>query len=125
MGFLQKSVLVSTLSMVAGCASIVTGQNQSLSVETLQHKGASCKLSNDKGSWHVPETPGSVTVVRSYSDLVVACEKDTLKGSNSVKSTTKGMTFGNILAGGIIGGAVDAGTGAAYDYPSVISVALK
>lgn len=44
-----------------GCASIVSGQNQSLSVETVQAgkplSGASCKLDNDKGSWSV-NTPG-------------------------------------------------------------------
>lgn len=35
------------------------------------------------------------------------------------------MAFGNIIVGGIIGGAIDAGTGAAYDYPSEITVELK
>jgi hypothetical protein len=35
------------------------------------------------------------------------------------------MMFGNILAGGIIGGAIDAGTGAGYDYPTTITVPLK
>jgi len=34
------------------------------------------------------------------------------------------MAFGNILAGGIIGVAIDAGSGAAYDYPSIIRVEL-
>jgi len=47
--------------LFTGCASIVSGQNQSLSVETLQAgkplSGASCKLDNDKGSWSV-NTPG-------------------------------------------------------------------
>ncbi len=35
------------------------------------------------------------------------------------------MAFGNILFGGIIGGAVDAGSGAAYDYPANIVVHLE
>ena len=41
-----------------------------------------------------------------------------------VASSTKAMAFGNILLGGVIGAGVDIGTGAAYDYPEVISVAL-
>ncbi len=45
-------------------------------------------------------------------------------GTTVVKSSTKGMAWGNILAGGIIGGAIDAGTGAAYDYPSLINVSM-
>lgn len=122
---LAVALAAATLS---GCASIVTGHNQSLSVET-RHKGdpvsgANCKLVNDKGTWFVT-TPGSVTVRRSYGDLSVRCEKDGLEpGIAAVKSSTKGMAFGNILFGGIIGGAVDAGSGAAYDYPPLITVEM-
>jgi hypothetical protein len=49
--------------LFTACAHIVSGQNQSLSVETVQAgkplSGASCKLDNDndKGSWSV-NTPG-------------------------------------------------------------------
>lgn len=32
------------------------------------------------------------------------------------------MAFGNLLFGGVIGAGVDIGTGAAYDYPNLISV---
>jgi hypothetical protein len=34
------------------------------------------------------------------------------------------MAFGNIIFGGVIGAAVDAGSGAAYDYPPLISVIM-
>jgi hypothetical protein len=34
------------------------------------------------------------------------------------------MAFGNILFGGIIGVGVDTATGAAYDYPTLITVQL-
>lgn len=111
-----------------GCASIVTGQNQPVSVET-HYKGkailkANCKLNNDKGTWFVT-TPGSITVSRSYSDLLVRCEKDGYDpGILAVKSSTKGMAFGNIIFGGFIGAAVDMGSGAAYDYPSLIGVEM-
>lgn len=114
--------------LLSACASIVTGSNQSLSVQTEQHGetvvGANCKLNNDKGAWFVT-TPGSVTVHRAYGDLNVRCEKKDLPpGVAVVKSSTKGMAFGNILFGGVIGAAVDAGTGAAYDYPSLITVEM-
>jgi hypothetical protein len=114
--------------LLSACASIVTGENQSLSVETMDQAkpviGASCKLVNDKGTWFVT-TPGTVTVHRAYGDLNVRCDKENLlPGIAVVKSSTKGMAFGNILLGGIIGGAIDAGTGAAYDYPSLITVEM-
>jgi hypothetical protein len=111
--------------ILTGCASITTGQNQSLSVTTQPELHASCELTNDKGTWYVNETPASVTVSRAYGDLNVICRKGEASGNTKVKSSTKGMMAGNILAGGIIGAAVDAGTGAGYDYPSTITVPMK
>lgn len=121
-------MLVVATTQIVGCASIVNGQNQSLSVATRSATGpvigASCKLTNNKGEWFVT-TPGSVTVHRSFQDLAVRCEKaDQEPGLMSVQSSTKGMAFGNILFGGIIGAGVDIGTGAAYDYPALITVVM-
>ena len=109
-----------------GCASIVSGNNQSLSVTTQKNgsdvAGAKCSLVNDKGTWFLT-SPGSVTVRRSYADLAVDCKMDgSDAGLASVKSSTKAMAFGNILFGGIIGVGVDTATGAAYDYPELILV---
>lgn len=116
------------LAMTTGCASIVTGQNQPVSVQTRASfapvSGAECEITNDKGKWFVV-TPGSTMVTRSYEDLHVVCSRDGYEpGAATVKSATKGMAFGNILLGGIIGAAVDAGSGAAYDYPSLITVRM-
>lgn len=113
----------------SGCASIVSGHNQSVSLETRVKQGqvvagANCKLANDKGTWFVT-SPGSVTVRRSYEDMVVSCEKEGMDaGQASVKSSTKGMAFGNILFGGVIGAGVDIASGAAYDYPPVFTVLM-
>lgn len=114
--------------LASGCASIVNGQNQSLSVQTekagKQVVGASCKLSNPDGVWFVT-TPGSTTVNRSYENLVVQCDKEGFgQGLNSVKSSTKAMAFGNIIFGGLIGAGVDVVSGAAYDYPDLIVVEM-
>jgi hypothetical protein len=90
----------------------------------MQVTGAGCQLTNDKGTWFVA-TPGTVSVHRSYSDLTSICNKEGFQPANTVTpSGTKGMAFGNILFGGIIGGGVDAATGAAYDYPPLISVLM-
>jgi hypothetical protein len=112
----------------SGCASIVTGHNQPVSVETRYQgqmvSGASCKLENSKGTWYVT-TPGTTTVHRAYGDLAVACTHEKHEsGSASVTSSTKAMAFGNIIFGGAIGVTVDVATGAAYDYPTLISLDL-
>jgi hypothetical protein len=121
----KTAVLVATLALT-GCASIVNGNNQVISVETKSKgqpiAGASCRLENPKGTFFVT-TPGTVTVRRAFDNLAVKCEKDGIApGLASVKSGTKAMAFGNILFGGVIGAAVDVGSGAAYDYPTLISV---
>jgi hypothetical protein len=127
---MRLHVFISAIAIcqLVGCASIVTGQNQSVSVETRTDtasvEGAKCKLSNDKGTWYVT-SPGSTVVQRSYQDLDVRCERESHEpGIASAKSSTKGMVAGNVLFGGAIGIAVDVGTGAAYDYPALITVLM-
>lgn len=122
-------VLLSVSVLGSGCASIVSGHNQSVSVETRSKEGqavasANCKLTNNKGTWFVT-SPGSVVVSRSFEDLLINCEKENqAPGVASVKSSTKAMAFGNILFGGVIGAGVDVATGAAYDYPTMITVLM-
>lgn len=123
-----KLIIAAAAMSLTGCASIVSGTSQVVSVETRigtePLKGATCALENSKGVFYVT-TPGSVTVHRAYGDLTVKCEKDnTPPGVAIVKSNTKGMAFGNILFGGVIGAGVDVTTGAAYDYPTLISVSM-
>jgi hypothetical protein len=125
---IATALLVGVLALLTGCASIVSGQNQSLSLVANDSSGggivgARCSLVNDKGQWFAT-TPGSVTVRRSYSDLSISCQHTASAGIAQVKSATKGMAFGNILFGGVIGAGVDVATGAAYDYPDVIAVQM-
>jgi hypothetical protein len=129
----MKRIASATLLAVAslalpGCASIVSGQNQSVSVSTRDDNGelagASCTLNNDKGTWYV-KTPASVTVRRSFADMSAKCDVDLYESAmQSTKSSTKAMAFGNVLFGGVIGAGVDVATGAAYDYPEVIVIKM-
>jgi hypothetical protein len=120
--------LWAAVALMPGCASITTGGTQNVSVEAVAAQqavaGTNCQLTNDKGSWGVV-TPGTVNVRGSYGDLAVHCESPHYEpGIASFKSTTKAMAFGNILVGGIIGATIDVSTGAAYQYPSLLSVSL-
>lgn len=114
---------------LGGCASIIDGSTQVLSVKAVEKNGADvenahCTLMSNKGTWFV-NTPGTVSVNRSYDPLNINCKKDgDQPGVATVNSSTKAMAFGNILAGGLIGAAVDMSTGAAYDYPQLITVRM-
>ena len=128
MRFGSAGVVLCLSFTMTGCAAIVNGVNQPIAVETRMNgdpfPGAACKLSSNKGTWFVT-TPGSLVVHRGYQDLLVECEKDGAPPTiASIASSTKAMAFGNILFGGAIGVGVDVGTGAAYDYPALISIEM-
>ncbi len=114
--------------LLTGCASIVNGQQQSVSVTTqgkdAELQGAKCSLSNDKGTWYLT-SPGSASVHRSFNELKVSCAMAGQPvGSTAAKSSTTGAVFGNILVGGVIGAGIDVATGAAYSYPNLIPVTM-
>jgi hypothetical protein len=71
------------------------------------------------------QRPAAPLLQNSYGDLTVTCSHpDGEKGAISVQSSTAGAAFDNIIAGGIIGAAVDMSSGAAYIYPSNVAVPL-
>ena len=109
----------------SGCASIVEGTDQSVTVQTTP-SGASCELKRDgQVIGVVNPTPGTVTVDKSKDDIAVICKKDGYQdASGAFSSGFQGMTFGNILFGGLIGVAVDAGSGAMHEYPASVTVAM-
>lgn len=122
---LKKLLVLCALLMSSACASITAGTTQSVAVNTTPKDGAQCELKNEKGAWTVASTPGSTTVTKAYGELAITCaHPDGSKGATSMQSTTAGAAFGNILAGGLIGAAVDMSSGAAYQYPANVAVPL-
>ncbi len=125
---IRNSLIIIVISTVSGCATIVGGTSQDIAVATQNNGGAvndaHCLLTNDRGHWEI-NTPGTVSVHRSYGNLTVKCQKDGLPdGLVTANSTTKGAVAGNILLGGGLGAGVDVANGAAFDYPSSISVEM-
>jgi hypothetical protein len=121
-------VLLSLLGLGA-CASVLDGWSQNVVVKTQSGGrdvgGASCTLSNNKGTWYVT-SPGSVNVHRSFDDLNVRCEYGGyVPNAGSAPSTTKSLFLGNVIIGWLPGAALDVGDGSAYDYPSPIIVNLQ
>ncbi len=125
-----KIISILSLSVCfTGCASITGSRNQPISV-TATHEGkpvvgANCQLLNDKGTWYVT-TPGSVVIQKSYQDLTATCRKQETKkiGATTFKSANEGSVWGNILAGGLIGYAVDASSGAGFSYPPTLNIEM-
>jgi len=69
----------------------------------------------------ISATPGSVRLDKSKNDLAVTCSKEGYQTATvSHASSFNGTTFGNIIAGGVIGVIVDAASGANFNYPDDI-----
>jgi hypothetical protein len=111
--------------LVVGCATIVEGTDQTVTVTTTP-SGAICELKqNDQTIAVVNPSPGSASVSKSKRDISVICSKEGYQGGGATLSSKfQGMTFGNILFGGVIGVAVDAGSGAMHEYQPSVHVTL-
>ena len=114
--------LVSVVCL-AGCASITTDSLQMFSL-TSDPTDATCLIKGPKGFTTRITTPNGFAVSRGEGDLSVVCTKGDQVGSALIKEQVAGMVWGNILFGGLIGLAVDAGTGKMWKYPSVGNVVL-
>lgn len=110
---------------LSGCATITKGSGQSVTVLT-DPNGAQCKLDRSGMTLAIVNpTPGSVQVEKSKDTITIRCSKEGfLETAGTLDSEVQGMTFGNILFGGIIGVAVDASSGAMNQYPSSVTLLL-
>jgi len=121
-----KLLLVAATGL-GGCATVVKGTKQDIAVET-SPQGATCVVSRGGAEVAmIQQSPGVVQVGRDKEALVFSCTKApefaTAK-TQRVESSFNGATFGNIIAGGLIGVVVDASTGANYTYPEKVSIDL-
>lgn len=125
LGYLRLGAMFAILMAASGCASIVEGTDQTVTVQT-DPSGATCELERDgENVAVVSPTPGSVVLGKSKDDVSVICEKEGYqKTASSLRSEFEGMTFGNILFGGLVGVAIDASSGAMNEYPSQVTLVL-
>ena len=112
-------------SVLGACATIIEGSDQTVTVIT-DPPGAVCNLDRDGITMAVVNsTPGTVTVDKSMDNIGVICKKDGhFDGASFLSSDFQAMTFGNIIFGGVIGVAIDAGSGAMHEYPESVTVVL-
>lgn len=124
---MKKFVATCAVLFLSGCATIVSGSQQSIFIETPHVNGAECKLTDSKnGSWRLDSTPGSVFVAKGNGPMNIVCSK---KGYETtilqVEEGFAGATMGNIILGGGIGILVDAASGAAQKYPDNVILWMK
>ena len=117
--------LLAIAMLASGCATIVEGSSDTVTVDT-RPPGATCELKRDGQTIaFINPTPGAISVSKSKYDINVRCSKDEYEDAvGVVGSEFQAMTFGNILFGGLIGVAVDAGSGAMNEYPPIVTITM-
>lgn len=124
---MKKILVVALLAPLAACATITRGTTQAFTVET-EPNGATVTTSN---GLNCPSTPCTFARVRRESEFTVTISKPGYRTTtHTVTHQTAGgggaAMAGNVLVGGIIGGALDANNGATQDLvPNPLRVVLE
>lgn len=117
----MKLLFMSSLLFVYSCATVVNGKKEMFEVKTLP-EGATVKINGQSC-----ESPCSFELNRG-TNYVVKIQKEGYQ-EKKIKIDGKSMDgwlWGNILLGGVIGLAVDYGSGAAYDFePEGLDLILR
>lgn len=122
------SVMLLTIAVISasGCATIVKGTSQSVTVNT-DPEGAVCTLSRGGETVAVINpTPETITVDKNSLAITVLCQKEGFEdNTGTLASESEAMSvMGNMLFGGMIGSAIDAGSGADRRYPPKITLTM-
>jgi hypothetical protein len=112
-------------SLLTGCASLLSEDVQELRVTLLCRQrpvAVSCTATNDLGRWQF-SSPGTVLVLNDTSTLDITCRGgSTPRFTVSVPPMPSWTMAGNLLAGGLVGAAVDAYSGVGMKYPETIDI---
>jgi len=120
-------LIISTVigGVISGCSTAVhQGGLGSIAINS-DPQGADCSLTRTGQDLGSVITPDAITVRKGRYSIYISCKKDGFQVSNGrLKSKEDLWVFGNVVIWNVFGLAVDAGTGAAFKYPSTITVTL-
>ena len=126
---LVSAALVAAFAVLPGCATITSGEMQTVSLTTQGPDNqivekADCVLKNERGEWKAT-TPAQVSVRRSADDLMGTCRKEGLPDGllRAISRAAAGM-IGNIIIGGGIGAIIDHTKGTGYAYADDLPVKM-
>jgi len=117
---LSAAAVAAVAFTVSGCATVMNGTSQPVSFKS-DPDGATVKIIQGMSC----TTPCEYEMKRGKDSMVTITRQGYQPVSVYVQSRTGGATFGNIIAGGIIGGVVDGSNGASnHLYPNPVYVRL-
>ncbi len=127
MSIKKQALAITAIYLLSGCATIIDGTQQNISVNTPEASGAKCQLTDSKGAnWYVENTPGTAKVAKGNGPMTIICKKDGYKTTSiKVEESLAAPLLGNVILGGGVGVIVDAASGAAQNYPEKATLWLE
>ena len=112
-----RSLGLLALLLLPGCATIIDGTTQTVTVRTAP-VGATCSVLRGPDTLGtIAATPGTILLHRERPDLTVVCDKPGWERSvTTIPSKFTGVTVGNLFVGKLVGVVVDEATRANYRY---------
>lgn len=107
--YIRFFIIILTVLFLSGCATITTGPTQKVPV-TSNPTGAFAKVDGAMAA----VTPTIFTLERKSDHVVEISKQGYRTATVALKRALSGAVAGNLLIGGIIGVAIDSGTGAMY-----------
>lgn len=114
MSRIAQFIIVCSFLLSQGCASIVSGSNQDVSVQSNIDQAIVVVDGQDVGRTD-SESPLVVSLSRDEDHEIVISHPDHETVTRHLDSSVNPWVWGNLLFGGIIGVVVDFANGAAYD----------
>ena len=113
------------LTLLGACSSIVDGTTQNITVNTNPPNAECGFYRQGTRIATVAATPGSALVDKTKHDITIVCVREGHQQATYFnKSGVAGATFGNIIAGGGIGWAIDSASGADNKYDAIVNLTL-
>ncbi len=111
--------------ILSGCASVLEDSRQVVSVRAVcgaQSMPAVCVAENSRGRWSFT-APRDIVVSKDLYALRVTCRSVLVEPHTvQVPAVVQGAVAGNVLLGGLVGAAIDLGSGRGLAYPSQVDV---
>lgn len=115
--------LAASMILLGGCATIVARPADTF--EIVSDVDARCRLT-DRAGTRSAHVPGVVSADPRHGPAQLECTQEGFKPFNTVVDTGfNGAVVGNVIFGGVIGAAIDVGTGNHKRYPGHVFVVME
>jgi|GEM_PF-272559 len=112
------------LFTLSACSTIVNSGPQDITIASYPASGAECEVTVESTRYE-GQTPGRLLLDHGPAPLLLRCSRDGFEDlQETIYPSFNGATIGNVIAGGLVGVAVDAASGANYSYPDSITLQM-